>query len=302
MRHLTFSPTHKYRDLFHYVAGFGHSGSKTFIGPWDYNLHKDFKKNKIIPGKISHDEWPYHNLVDKVGVGIEQDFYVFNSEGYRTHEFTNLKDGEFDIAIGCSYVEGIGVRKLERWDTPYQKHFGRKLINLGKGGSSVSAMSYILNGWFLAGRPKPKRVIAIWTEPSRETYVVDGSTPLNYIPSYHPPKNTDSLTVTYTQLYNIGVIHEAIWSNRFVQIYNQTNLLLQSMGIITHNYILGDLWPVFSMKTFEEYLHVMPKVISFNAPCSWHPYYPAADGSHPGPRGHQLAFETIRVDVENEKN
>lgn len=293
MRHLTFAPTHQYKDVFSYVAGFGHTGTKSFIGPWDENLHKSFLKDVILKNDIPHSEWPYRN--------IEPDFYQWNNLGYRTHEFSNLVDGEFDLAIGCSFVEGIGVRVSERWDRHYQKHFSRKLINLGKGGSSVSAMSYILFGWFLAGRPKPKRIIAIWTEPSRETYVVDNSTPLNYIPTYQSPKHTDPVTATYTQIYNLGVIHEPVWSNRFVQIYNQTNIFIEAMGIKMYNYILGDLWPTFSMDTFEKYLHTQPKIMRFNVPCPWHVYYPAADGTHPGPKGHLAAFETMRNDIENEE-
>lgn len=295
MRHLEFKPTHRYKDVFNYGPGFDHQGSRPFVGSWDKKLYYDFLNEKIAPNNISEIEWPYYN--------IESDFYSWNSLGYRTHEFDDtLKDYNFDMALGCSFVEGIGVRINERWDYFYENYFNTKMINLGKGGSSVSTMSYIAHGWFLANRPKPKRVILLWTEPSRDTYVVDNSTPLNFIPTYKMPEHTDLNVATYTEIYKISSVNEAFWSNKFVQMYNETNLLFKCLGLKSYNFLLDDLWPKYNLELLNSFLCTPIKPIRFNVPCPWSLYYPAADGSHPGKPGHINAFETIKQRIEHEEN
>lgn len=292
MRHLTFNPTHKYKDVLNYVPGFDNSGQKSFVGPWDRNLHEQFLQNTIIPKNISIEEWPYRD--------IENNFYSWNSLGYRTYEFDEIThDIDFDLALGCSFVEGVGVRINERWDYFYEKYFNRKVVNLGKGGASVSAMSYIGHGWFLANRPKPKRIIIIWTEPSRDTYIVDNGTPMNFIPTYNNIPSLDLTIHTYIKMYELSVVVEKYWSNKFVHIYNEFNFLMKAMNIPTFNFLLDDIWPKYELTTLQNYLIAPIKPINFVTPCSWHQYSVGADGTHPGPTGHFSAFQTIKQTIEN---
>jgi hypothetical protein len=288
MRHLTFNPTHIYKDVLDYVPGFDHKGKKPFVGPWDKNLYDNFLQNTILPNNVPDEEWPYRT--------IENDFYVWNSNGYRTYEFNEItEDSDFTLALGCSFVEGIGVRITERWDHFFESHFNTKVVNLGKGGCSVSAMSYIGHGWFLAGRPKPKRVIAIWTEPSRDTYIVDNGTPMNYVPTYTNMPTSDVVTHTYNQMYDLSVVIEKFWSNKFVHVYNEFNLLMRALNIPTYNFLLDDIWPNYDTETLQKYLNAPITPINFlRVPCTWHPYVAGADGSHPGKLGHFAAFETIK--------
>lgn len=290
MRHLKFNPTHLYKDVLDYIPGFNHTGKKSFVGPWDKNLYEKFLQNTILPQNISEEEWPYRH--------IEDDFYVWNSNGYRTYEFNEINETtDFTLALGCSFVEGVGVRITERWDHFFENHFNTKVVNLGKGGCSVTAMSYIAHGWFLAARPKPNRVIAIWTEPSRDTYIVDGGTPMNYVPTYTNAPTTDVATATYNKMYEMSVIIEKFWSNKFVHVYNEFNLLMQALNIPVYNFLLDDIWPNYDTETLKKYLNAPITPINFMRPCSWHEYVPGADGSHPGKLGHIAAFETIKETI-----
>lgn len=292
---MQFNATHLYKDVFSYINGYNHIGKKPFTGNWDRDRHRQFLYDVIIPQNISAGDWPYRN--------IEDDFYSWNTLGYRTYPFEEItNDTEFDLALGCSFVEGIGVRINERWDYHYENYFGRKLVNLGKGGASVNAMSYIGHGWFLANRPKPKRIIMVWTEPLRDTYVVDNSTPLHFLPNYERPKEYDITVRTYVQMYNLSLPIEQYWSNKFVQIYNEFNLLTKAMNIPTFNFLLEDLWPPYNLIDLQNYLIASITPINFIVDCSWYPRDVGADGVHPGAKGHFSAFKTIKETIENEQS
>jgi len=299
MRNLTFKPNHLYRDILKYVEGYNHLGPRKFLGTWDENLYYNFVDSVIIPKNVSEEEWPYRNL--------EDDFYFFNSYGYRTHEFDIINKGPYDLAIGCSVPEGIGVRLKERWDHYYQEHFNRNVVNISKGGGSPEYVSLNIFGWFMQNRPKPERILIVWPEPSRQTKVIDcinnEGTALHLLPTNTPTNLWDEAVNVYQENFLRSAVVQETWSNSFVQYYNQVNLFLQALNIKVYNFILDDMWPKYDFEIFRTHLIVEPFILNFQqGHCDWYHIHAGVDGIHPSWRGHQTAANRIITVITNEEN
>lgn len=107
-----------------------------------------FLKNKNELGS----EWYYYDKPIK---------YNYNSWGYRTKEFNDLKD-EYFIAFGCSFTEGIGLLDDDMWVNKLSKELNLDVFNLAQGGTGVdfSTTNTILLVDFLKDKKKlPKFVI-----------------------------------------------------------------------------------------------------------------------------------------------
>lgn len=62
--------------------------------------------------------------------------YKYNSWGYRTKEFENLKD-EYFISFGCSFTEGVGLAEEDMWVNKLSKELDIDSFNLAQGGTGV---------------------------------------------------------------------------------------------------------------------------------------------------------------------
>jgi len=108
--------------------------------------------------------------------------YSFNSHGYRTREFADVKDNEFILVFGCSHTEGVGLHEEDIWCSQLCNALGIDKINLGKAGSGhdvqyLNTVQYIKNKY-----PMPKMVIYQWPQITRRgfSFVKDNSIEISH--------------------------------------------------------------------------------------------------------------------------
>jgi len=116
------------------IPSFPRRGACKFHNTYDELRYQEMLQH-VTSLNIPEDVWPYRN--------IEEDFYHFNSQGYRTYEWVNVAS-KYDLTIGCCCVEGVGVRKQEHWTTLYEQNTNRQLVNLGKAGVGASYIHHTL--------------------------------------------------------------------------------------------------------------------------------------------------------------
>lgn len=299
---ISFNPSYYSNQLFNYNKFYGHTGKNPFHGTYDKERYYKFLENVKTLG-ITEQQWPYFH--------IEDDFYSFNSYGYRTYEFDEVKDGDFDLAIGCSYVEGLGLRQHELWIHHYEQMAGVKVINLGKGGGSNTSTKYSLFSWLSSGLPKPRKIIILWTEPSRETFVRECGSFVSLNPGWnkiHVILNDSDLVIN--TLYQTSLQDSVVWCNRFIDVFSTCNILAKSLNVPLYNFFPDFFWSQQDIERIEQQTSFTGSMLKFdNVSGGWRRfgppgntlYYPAADGIHHGAQ-HQLPLAQDIYRVTHEEN
>jgi len=279
-----FSPSHKYDELFNFAKFYGSVGSCKFDGTYSERQYLEFLE-KIRVLNISPTDWPYYEL--------ENDFYTYNSMGYRTYEFSTVEDRKFDIAIGCSFTEGIGVRRTEMWTHHLENKLNTKILNLGKGGSSAKYVKHTLFSWVLSGMPLPERVIILWTEPTRKTFIRQGGGPQHLNIRWKIAPELDLHDKIINDIYSKTILSNTMWSNDFIEDYCSVNILLKSLNVKTYNFLINSMWNC-NIEDFRQYTGIIPHIVDFTKGIhGWYFYgnaniFPAYDGIHFG-EPHQIS-------------
>lgn len=101
--------------------------------------------------------------------------YVYNSLGYRCKEINEFKDGEFLLALGCSYTQGIGLHQTEIWCERLSQMLDVECMNVGAEGSGVELSLYNTVMYTRAMQkglvPKPKYVCVQHSHMEREAKI-----------------------------------------------------------------------------------------------------------------------------------
>lgn len=274
------------------VLKFPQTGIQSFHNEYDKQRYNSVV-NIVKSLNISNETWPYYH--------IEDDFYRYNSFGYRTYEFDNLHES-FDITIGCCCVEGHGLRQNETWTHFYEQNTGRQLINLGKGGTGCNYINLNLVAWLL-NYPHPKRVIILWSDPTvRTVFRKDGSfTHLNYGNPRINPTVTES-DEKINLWYRAELQDNLISSNEFIFTYINTNLILRQSNIQVQNFFPSIYWKSQDVIIIEELTKIETHYIDYNnkdggwAKFRKYHYFPAADMTHHGLQHQQpIANQIIKV-------
>lgn len=298
-----FEPSYKISDLFNYVKAYGCSKKSKFTGTFEIDLHeKTLQKAKELG--ISNSVWPYYEL--------EDDFYILNSYGYRTDEFDTYEDDKFDIVIGCSFTEGVGLRKQEMWVHHYEQRMNTRTVNLGKGGNSNKNIKNTLLSWYLSGRAKPKRVLLNWTEATRCTYVRVGhdgqeGTPVHLNYRWRIDKVIDEHDAVINELYETRLKSNPFWSNDFIEDLAVANALCKAWGVKVYNFPISISWTPDDIDNIYKYTDIKCYIIEYNLYEGWgrmgdKKFFPASDGSHFGPQ-HQLPIaEQMQKIILHEEN
>jgi hypothetical protein len=296
---INFNPSYNPSALFDYAKMYGQQGKSPFHGSYDEKRWHEFSINAKKLG-IDASVWPYYE--------IEEDFYSFNSLGYRTYEFSELEEGQFDLVLGCSYVEGLGLRKHETWVHHYENLSGMKLVNLGKGGASNTASKYNLVAWLLGNFPKPRKIIVLWTEPSRDTFVRESGSYVSLNPGWQKIWDVHTFSdELINRLYETSLKHNSIWSNKFIDVYTTVNLIAKASNISLYNFFPDFFWNKGFTNILEKYTNFFGTIVDFNVPGGWKKFgdgvniYPAADGIHHGWQ-HQLSIASQIYKVTHEKD
>ena len=295
---LRFKPTHKYNELFNFAKFYGNIGSNKFDGSYTEQRYYEFLKI-AEQYNVSKLDWPYYE--------IENDFYVYNSMGYRTYEFSELGDEEFDIAIGCSFTEGVGVRSSELWVHHLEKKLNTKIVNLGKGGASTKYVNYTLFAWVMSNMKLPKRIFILWTEPTRKTFIRTGGAPIHLNYGWRIRNHLDDTDAIIDQMFDLRLKSSTLWSNEFVEDYCSVNLLFKSLNIKVYNFLVDSMWE-YDEHDFNHYTGIVPHNINFNKDVhcwfknnkTW--IYPAYDGIHLA-EPHQISIANqMYMVINNEEN
>lgn len=91
--------------------------------------------------------------------------YELNSQGYRCKEFDEIDWINSYAVVGCSHIFGSGNRLEDTIPRLIQKKTGVNCINLGVPSSSCEHQ--FLNTLLLLSYTKVKKVIVVWTYPTR---------------------------------------------------------------------------------------------------------------------------------------
>ena len=114
---------------------------------------KWFSSDNIIAYKQNERE----GLVPECYLGVDID-YTFNSMGYRTPELDTFQQGEFIVAMGCSYTQGVGLHQSEIWCERLAHSMGKQCMNLGQEGSGVDLSLFQTVSYLNSGLPLPSAV------------------------------------------------------------------------------------------------------------------------------------------------
>lgn len=257
---------------------FSHEHNQKFHNEYDAERYKSVLKI-ATDMDISEEIWPYYH--------IEDNFYQYNSFGYRTYEFDYL-DNSFDIAIGCCCVEGLGMRYKETWAHHYENFTGRQLINLGKGGTGCNYININISAW-LTHYPQPKRIIIFWSDPtSRTVFRSNGDfTTLQYgNQRIHPTINQSDEKIN--SWYKAELQDRLISSNEFILTYINTNIILRQNNISVKNFFPSIYWSEETVEKIGQLTKTTPHYLSYNnTEGGWakfrnYQYFPAADMTHHG--------------------
>lgn len=91
--------------------------------------------------------------------------YKYNSDGFRTHELSDFLGKEVNIALGCSFTEGMGLPIENVWTSLIEQRLNTPLLNLGLGAGAPDTVARILTN--ISGLFKIQKVFILWPEKHR---------------------------------------------------------------------------------------------------------------------------------------
>ena len=116
------------------------------------DTEKLFYKNK--------NDFDKSRLLDKLGWTHDNVVYEFNSEGFRSDEFSYTSEKSI-VFLGCSHVVGIGINYQDTMAYQVSKCLKSKCYNLGVGGGCIDSCFRFAYHWI----PKLKPDIVILIQP-----------------------------------------------------------------------------------------------------------------------------------------
>ena len=94
--------------------------------------------------------------------------YKYNPQGFRTKNLEEYKGKKVNIALGCSFTEGVGLPENEIWPTYVEQQTEFPILNLGLGGASSDSIARILTN--IIGMFDIQTVYILWPPHSRFEY------------------------------------------------------------------------------------------------------------------------------------
>lgn len=191
-----------------------------------------FKKNRDILGK----DWYYYDKEIK---------YEYNSWGYRTKDFYDLKSN-YIITFGCSFTEGIGLHYDDIWTTKIAKELNCDVFNLGVGGTGPDFSMYntlLLLNFIHKNNRYPKYVIYQWSFKERSSFFFMDDEKLNIetFTSSHLEKYSTKNTKYYLDWYKYGFIEnegELVKQSNFSTLFCDN--IWKSLGIPVVHWTWGE--------------------------------------------------------------
>lgn len=114
-------------------------------------------------GTDSEENFKKQGNRDYAGVDIE---YKLNTQGFRSqYHFPYMEGKEVNIALGCSFTEGIGLLESETWPMMIEEQTPIPMLNCGLGGASSDTVARILTG--IVNRFTIQTVFILWPPIAR---------------------------------------------------------------------------------------------------------------------------------------
>jgi hypothetical protein len=98
------------------------------------------------------------NMLQQFGWIDQHIKYTFNSDGFRTDEFSG---GPNFVTIGCSFTQGVGVHREDTWAQLVSDQLGLSVYNLGISGASSDTCYRIIKHY----APILKPQFVVFLEP-----------------------------------------------------------------------------------------------------------------------------------------
>lgn len=70
--------------------------------------------------------------------------YQYNTQGFRCTDLTNFLGQQINIALGCSFTEGIGLAIDQVWPSLLEQQLKHPVVNLGLGSGTTDTVARIL--------------------------------------------------------------------------------------------------------------------------------------------------------------
>ena len=70
--------------------------------------------------------------------------YKYNPQGFRTHNLADYLGQTVDIALGCSFTEGVAMPVEHIWPSLIEQTTGITMLNMGLGGGATDTVARIL--------------------------------------------------------------------------------------------------------------------------------------------------------------
>lgn len=221
--------------------------------------------------------------------------YNFNSHGYRCNELNSYPAGNFLLAVGCSYTQGVGLFNEHVWCNVLGNSLDMPAMNLGAPGMGLEYVMYTTLNYLNGDFPLPKVAVIQHSEVSRVAMLMKyhedpharlgvdhGIASDNQSPKeYFIEQNNDG---NYTNLFKCGYYTDIItkmWNDAGVPVIHWT--------------FSGDGDNFFSDYTIHSY----PEQLDIDLFPKWDYYNCARDMLHDGHIKHAVIAEQLQRNVEN---
>jgi hypothetical protein len=157
--------------------------------------------------------------------------YDYNAHGFRTHDLASLQGQEVDVALGCSFTEGIGLPVEYVWPSVIEQRTARPMLNMGLSGGATDTVARILTN--ISPLYKINTVYILW--PLKHRFEIYEN---NSICTMYP--GSASASIEYT--WYMGTEYS---SQRFYKHHAITKHLAQLYHFQIKEYIMPyDLWQI----------------------------------------------------------
>jgi len=91
--------------------------------------------------------------------------YQFNAQGFRTYDLEEMYNKKVDIALGCSFTQGVGMPEDSTWPSLIEKNRPYPMLNLGYSGGSTDTVARILTN--VCGLYQIQTIYILWPDMAR---------------------------------------------------------------------------------------------------------------------------------------
>lgn len=165
--------------------------------------------------------------------------YAYNPQGFRCPDLNNFLGKPVNIALGCSFTEGVGLPIDRTWPALIEQQFEYPVLNLGTGGGATDSVARILTN--VAGLFDIQTAYILWPPTHRlENYLLLNK---SYEPIFNKVYEKGEPVIPKDSIHKIETLYpmdshpEHVWAmsdemneQRLYRNQLMVNLLAQNFG------------------------------------------------------------------------